>query len=71
MGIGNDLRRDDGIGPAVAAQIQRREIPGVQIIYAVGVCDVTIGQGLSAPVAATVPVLVDVALGELGRMDAS
>ena len=145
IGIGNQLRRDDGIGPAVAAHIQRREIPGIRvvithgepmglldawagvrlavvidavatepctpgrwrriaadhlappcgavgthgfgicealelgrvlnhvpqqlIIYAVDVGDVTVGQGLSAPVAATVPVLVDAVLGELDRMD--
>jgi hydrogenase maturation protease len=145
IGIGNELRRDDGIGPAVTAEVQRREIPGVRvvishgepmglldawagmrlavvidavvcepatpgrwcripagqlppsagtagthgfgvakaielgrvldrvpqqlIIYAVEVLDVSVGLGLSAPVAAAVPVLVDAVLGELGRMD--
>lgn len=146
IGIGNELRRDDGIGPVVAAEVQRREIPGVRvvishgeptglldawagarlavvidavvgepatpgqwhritadhvspptgtagthglsvpeamelgrvldrrpqqlIVYAVDVADVSIGLGLSAPVAAAVPVLVDAVLHELGRTDA-
>lgn len=146
IGIGNQLRRDDGIGPAVATEMQYREIPGVRvvishgepmellnawagvrlavvidavicqpctpgqwrriaavelppptdtaathgfgvaeavelgrvldrmpqqlIIYAVEVVDVSIGLGLSASLAATVPVLVDAVLGELSRMHA-
>lgn len=146
IGIGNQLRRDDGIGPAVAAEVQRREIPGVRvvtshgeptglldawagarlavvidavicepatpgqwhritavelppptgtaathgfgvaeavelgrvldrmpqqlIIYAVEVLDTSIGLGLSASLAATVPVLVDAVQGELSRMHA-
>ena len=146
IGIGNELRRDDGIGPVVAAEVQRRGIPGVRvvishgeptglldawagarlavvidavvgepatpgqwnritadhvspptgtagthgfgvpeamelgrvldlrpqqlIVYAVDVADVSIGLGLSASVAAAVPVLVDAVLHELGRTDA-
>lgn len=145
IGIGNELRRDDGIGPAVAAEVQRREIPGVRvvisdgeptglldawagvrlavvidavvgepatpgrwgrivadhlslptgtagthglgvpkaielgrvldrmpqqlIVYAIKVADVSIGLGLSAPVAAAVPALADAVLGELEHTD--
>ena len=36
IGIGNQLRRDDGIGPAVAAHIQRREIPGIRVVITHG-----------------------------------
>jgi hydrogenase maturation protease len=36
IGIGNELRRDDGIGPAVAAEIQRRQIPGVRVVISQG-----------------------------------
>jgi hydrogenase maturation protease len=31
IGIGNDHRRDDGIGPAVAAAVAARELPGVRV----------------------------------------
>jgi hydrogenase maturation protease len=145
IGIGNELRRGDAIGPAAAAEIQRRKIPGVRvvishgepmglldawtgvrlavlidavicepctpgrwrriaadplsspvgvvgthgigvpealelgrvlhrmpqqlIIYAVEALDVRVGLGLSAPLAATVPILADAVLGELNRTD--
>lgn len=36
IGIGNPFRRDDGIGPEVAAQIQRRQLPGVRVVIADG-----------------------------------
>jgi hydrogenase maturation protease len=45
-------------------------LPQQLIIYAVEVLDVSVGLGLSAPVAATVPVLVDAVLGELDGTDA-
>lgn len=38
IGIGNELRRDDGIGPAVAAEIQHRDIPGVRVSRRIGSC---------------------------------
>ena len=36
IGIGNPFRRDDGIGPEVAAQIQGRRLPGVRVVVADG-----------------------------------
>lgn len=32
IGIGNGLRRDDGVGPAVAAAVDARAIPGVRVV---------------------------------------
>jgi len=36
IGIGNPFRRDDGIGPEVAAQIQERRLPGVRVVISDG-----------------------------------
>jgi hydrogenase maturation protease len=36
IGIGNLFRRDDGIGLAVAAQIEERRLPGVRVVMADG-----------------------------------
>lgn len=35
IGIGNEYRRDDGIGPALVAELERRALPGVRT----AVCD--------------------------------
>lgn len=31
IGVGNEMRRDDGVGLAVAAEVGRRDLPGVQV----------------------------------------
>lgn len=36
IGIGNPYRHDDGIGPAVAAGIERLRLPGVRVIVSDG-----------------------------------
>ncbi len=36
IGIGNPFRRDDGIGPAVAAGIERQHLPGVRVVFSDG-----------------------------------
>jgi hydrogenase maturation protease len=36
IGIGNPFRRDDGIGPEVAAQIQGQGLPGVRVVLSDG-----------------------------------
>jgi len=36
IGIGNPFRRDDGIGPEVAARIQEQRLPGVRVVIADG-----------------------------------
>lgn len=35
IGVGNCYRRDDGIGPATAAEIERCHLPGVRVV----ICD--------------------------------
>lgn len=36
IGIGNDFRRDDGVGLAVAAEIDRQRLPDVRVITTIG-----------------------------------
>ncbi|MFD2417081.1 hydrogenase maturation protease [Amycolatopsis pigmentata] len=36
IGVGNEYRRDDGIGPAVATEIAGRDLPGVRAVVADG-----------------------------------
>lgn len=36
IGIGNDYRRDDGVGLSVAAEIAKRNLPGVRVVNAIG-----------------------------------
>jgi hydrogenase maturation protease len=36
IGIGNPFRNDDGIGPAVAAQIEEQRLPGVRVVMSDG-----------------------------------
>ena len=36
IGVGNSFRRDDGIGPAVAAEIERQQRPGVRVVISDG-----------------------------------
>jgi hydrogenase maturation protease len=36
IGVGNSFRRDDGIGPAVAAEIGRQQRPGVRVVISDG-----------------------------------
>jgi hydrogenase maturation protease len=144
IGVGNEFCHDDGIGPALATEVQHRNLPGVRvvttdgeptglldawadvtlavvvdavlcqpampgrvhrttvdklppatgaagthgfgipeavglgrvldrmprrlIVYAVEASDVSLGLGLSAPVATALPALVDTVLGELNSM---
>lgn len=67
IGVGNDFRRDDGIGPAVAAEIARRSFPDVKVLTAAG--DPT--ELLDAWDGVTLCVIVDAVVGdgaEPGRM---
>jgi hydrogenase maturation protease len=58
IGIGNELRRDDGIGLLVAAEIQRRGIPGVRVVInhgePTGVLDAWTGLRLAVVIDAVV-----------------
>jgi hydrogenase maturation protease len=31
IGVGNEFRRDDGVGPAVVARLRQRDLPGVRL----------------------------------------
>nr|CRL76625.1 peptidase M52, hydrogen uptake protein [Mycolicibacterium komanii] len=62
IGVGNSFRRDDGVGPAVAEEIARRDLPGVRVLVATGepgaLLDAWSGAGLA--------IVVDAAMGEGG-----
>lgn len=65
IGIGNSFRRDDGIGPAVAAEIARRALPGIRVLR----CAAEPTAILDAWEGATRVVLIDAARGGiLGRV---
>ncbi len=36
IGVGNEFRRDDGVGPAVLAELERRGVPGVTLALSDG-----------------------------------
>src|SRR3954454_17886643 len=36
IGIGNEFRCDDGVGPAVAYKLSTRNIPGLRVMTAIG-----------------------------------
>ena len=36
IGIGNSFRRDDGVGLAVADEVARRDLPGIEVMTAIG-----------------------------------
>jgi hydrogenase maturation protease len=58
IGIGNEYRRDDAVGHAVAAEIAARELPGVRVVTTLGEPTAI----LEAWSGATLAVLVDAAV---------
>jgi hydrogenase maturation protease len=58
IGIGNEYRRDDGVGPAVAAAIDERALPGVRVVTAIqdpiSLLDVWSGVALAVVIDAAV-----------------
>jgi hydrogenase maturation protease len=36
IGVGNEFRRDDGVGPAVLAELSRRAVPGLELALSDG-----------------------------------
>ncbi len=60
IGIGNDFRRDDGVGLAVAAEIAERRLPGVRVMTATGEPASILEAWTGVPLA----VAVDAAIGE-------
>jgi hydrogenase maturation protease len=60
IGIGNDFRRDDGVGLAVAAEIAERPLTGVRVMTAIG----EPASILEASSGVRLVVAVDAAVGE-------
>ncbi|MDX1886010.1 hydrogenase maturation protease [Mycolicibacterium sp. 120270] len=58
IGIGNDFRRDDGVGLAVVQAIGRLDLPGVETMTAIGVPGVILDAWAGRPA-----VVVDAAAG--------
>lgn len=60
IGIGNEFRRDDGVGLAVAEELASRNLAGVQVVTAIG----EPGAILDAWTGARLAVVVDAAMDE-------
>ncbi|GAY16332.1 hydrogenase maturation protease [Mycobacterium sp. shizuoka-1] len=60
IGVGNDLRRDDGVGPTVAAEVARNCPPGVRVLT----CDAEPAALLDAWEHAALAVVIDAAAGD-------
>lgn len=63
IGIGNDFRRDDGVGLAVARRIDERRLPGVRVVTGIGEPTELLDAWSRAPRA----VVIDAALGADGE----
>jgi hydrogenase maturation protease len=63
IGIGNEYRRDDGVGLTVAEEIAKRELPGLRVLTSIG----EPGAILDAWTGASVAVVVDAAVGERSK----
>jgi len=65
IGVGNDFRRDDGVGPAVAAAVAVRGMPGVRVLT----CSAEPAALLDAWSGSRLAILIDAAVGdEPGRV---
>jgi hydrogenase maturation protease len=60
IGIGNDFRRDDGVGIAVAEELASRNLAGVRVVTAIGEPSAILDSWTRASVA----VVVDAATGK-------
>lgn len=58
IGLGNAFRRDDGVGPAIAAAVHDMRLPGVRVV-----CTVETATMLDAWQGTEVAVVVDAAAG--------
>jgi hydrogenase maturation protease len=58
IGLGNSYRRDDGVGPAVAAEVEARQPPGVRVVCAAETTAI-----LDAWAGAHLAVVVDAVIG--------
>ncbi len=65
IGVGNEFRRDDGVGPAVAAAVAARGLPGVRVLT----CAAEPAALLDAWAGSRLAILIDAAVGdEPGRV---
>lgn len=73
IGVGNEYRRDDGIGPALIAALEDRWLPGVKLIVSDGEPARLIDDWAGAPLAVVVDaVLCDPSTpGEIHRTEVS
>ncbi|MFG1930710.1 hydrogenase maturation protease [Mycobacterium sp. NPDC048908] len=62
IGVGNEFRRDDGVGLVVAAAVSERKLPGVRVMTAIG----EPGSILEAWTGVPVAIAVDAAMGKDG-----
>ena len=60
IGIGNEFRRDDGVGLAVAKEIASRNLPDVQVMTAIGEPTTILDAWSGVPLA----IAVDAAMGD-------
>lgn len=60
IGVGNEFRRDDGVGPAVAAAVAARCLPGVRVLT----CAAEPAALLDAWSGSRSAILIDAAVGE-------
>ncbi len=60
IGIGNEFRRDDAVGLAVAAEIAERKLPAVRVMTAIGEPTAIVEAWTGVPLV----VAVDAAVGE-------
>jgi len=60
IGVGNDFRRDDGVGLAVAEEVDKRGVPGIRVVTAIAEPSAILDAWSNAGLA----VVVDAAMGE-------
>ena len=60
IGVGNEFRRDDGIGPAVVSRLRRRHLPGVRLVD----CDGETGRLIELWLDAHTVIIVDAVRAE-------
>lgn len=73
IGIGNDFRRDDGVGLTVAEQIAARNLPGVRVLSGISDSTAILDAWSDAARAIVVDAVTgaDVALGRIRRWTAA
>ena len=67
IGVGNTYRRDDGVGPAVAAAVEALRLPGVRVVH----CAAETTAILDAWDGAGIAVVVDAAVVDATVVDAA